>query len=490
MRNFRVFHLLGITVLFLSAAMLPAGVLAAADRGSDLPAFISAFLVTAAIGAATYWFFLPSRHSQLSLVENFSLVTLVWLAASLFGALPYHFYGLFGGNFLDAFFESVSGFTTTGSTMIRDIEILPRGIILWRSLTQWLGGMGIIVLFLAALPRFGFKGMTLFKAELPGPLAERVVPRVAETARKLWLIYVAFTVLQAILLMLSGVSLFDSVNHALTTMPTGGFSPYNKSITSLNNPTAEIIIIIFMLIAGANFVLYFRLLRGDLGALKNQELHFYLGVLIISVILITLNLGPRNTPEFFTALRQSAFQVVSITTTTGYSTADFDAWPYFSRALLFFLMFVGACGGSTGGGLKQIRLMLIFKYAIRELNRLIHPSAVSTVKLNDEAVPEEMLRGVIGFSALYLFFFVFSTLALCFMGLDFITAASAVATTLGNVGPGLGLVGPLHTFQIIPDAGTFLLTMMMILGRLEIYTVLILFLPESHRLWHSYAKKL
>lgn len=490
MRNLRVFHLLGTTILFLSTAMVPAGLLAVVDRGSDLPAFIRAILVTAAIGAALYWVFLPSRHSNLSLVESFSLVTLAWLAAGFFGALPYHFYGLFGGNFLDAYFESVSGLTTTGSTMIRDIEILPRGIILWRSLTQWLGGMGIIVLFLAVLPRFGFKGMIMFKAELPGPMAERVVPRVAETARKLWLIYVAFTALQMIMLMLSGVSFFDSLNHALTTLPTGGFSPYNESIAGLNNPIAEIIIIIFMLLAGVNFALYFRLLRGDFSVFKNQELILYLGVLSISVILVTLNLGPRNTPELFTALRQSAFQVVSITTTTGYSTVDFDTWPHFSRTLLFFLMFIGACGGSTGGGIKQIRVILIFKYAIRELNRIIHPSAVQSINLKGQVVPEEMIRGIIGFGSLYLFFFVFSTLALSFMGLDFITAASAVATALGNVGPGLGLVGPLHNFLILPDAGTFLLTMMMILGRLEIYTVLILFLPESRRLWHSYAKRL
>lgn len=489
MRQLRVFHLLGTTLLFLAGAMLLVAILSIVDQGPDRAAFFGAVLLTAAIGGAMYWFFLPSRHSQLSLVESFSLVTLAWFAAGVFGALPYHFYGVFGGSFLDAFFESVSGFTTTGATLITDIEILPRGLLLWRSMTQWLGGMGIIVLFLAVLPRFGFKGMIMFKAELPGPIAERVVPRVAETARKLWLVYVAFTFAQAVLLIVSGVSVFDSVAHALTTMPTGGFSTYNASVAALNNPWAEAIIIFFMLCAGINFALYFRMLRGDFSAFKNQELRFYLGVLLFAVILVVINLAPRTGPDLLTSIRQSTFQVVSITTTTGYATANFDAWPHFSRVALFFLMFMGACGGSTGGGIKQIRLMLVFKYAFRELNRLIHPSAIASIKLRGQAVPEEMLRGMIGFSFLYIFFFVFSTLALSFMGLDFTTAASAVAATIGNVGPGLGLVGPLHTYQVVPDAGKILLSMMMILGRLEIYTVLVLLLPEARRLWKRSVKK-
>ncbi len=482
MRRIRVFHLLGITLLIIAVAMILASLWSLGDRGADRTAFLWSILVTAGVGAALCLIFLPARHSRLSLVESFSLVALAWLAAGLFGALPYYFYGVFPGGYVDAFFESVSGFTTTGATLISDIESLPRGLLFWRSLTQWLGGMGIVVLFLAVMPRFGFKGLTAFRAELPGPMADRVLPRVVETARRLWLIYVALTVLQASLLKLSGLGAYDALSHALTTMPTGGFSTYNASIAALNNPMAEIIIIIFMVAAGVNFALYFGLLRGDFKVFKNQEFKFYLAVIAVALTLVALNLTYQGGGEHLpTTIRESAFQVVSITTTTGYATANFDAWPYFSRALLFFLMFLGGCGGSTGGAMKQIRLMLMVKYALRELNRMVHPSAVSSVKIGGQVFPEDALRGVMGFSFLYIFFFVGSTLILSGMGLDFTTSSSAVAATLGNVGPGLGLVGPLHTYEAIPVAGRTLLTVMMILGRLEIYTVLILFLPEARR---------
>ena len=482
MRQIRIFYLLGITLLFLAAAMLLASLWAFADRGPDRAAFCWAFLTTAAAGAVLYLVFRPARHNKLSLGESFSLVTLAWLAAGIFGALPFYYYGSFDGSYLDAFFQSLFGFTTTGATIIGDIEVLPRGLLFWRSLTQWLGGMGIIVLFLAVLPRFGFKSMTMFKAELPGPMAERVVPRVVETARRLWLIYMALTAMQALSLIICGLSVYDALAHALTTMPTGGFSTYNASIAALNNPAAEMVFIFFMFCAGVNFTLYFRLLRRDLNAFKNQEFRFFLAVILISVVLVTINLAPRGTESLALTIRQSAFQVVSIITTTGYATENFDAWPHFSRVLLFFLMFMGACGGSTGGAIKQVRLMLAVKYALRELRRMVHPSAVTSVKMEGLAVPEEMLRGVMGFTFLYIFFFVFATLALSFMGLDFTTAASAVAATIGNVGPGLALVGPLHTYQVIPAAGKALLCFMMILGRLEIYTVLVLMLPEARRL--------
>jgi trk system potassium uptake protein len=360
---------------------------------------------------------------------------------------------------------------------------MPRGLLLWRGLTQWLGGMGIIVLFLAILPKFGFRSMTMFKAELPGPVAERVVPRVVETARRLWLIYVAFTAAQILLLLACGISFFDSLAHALTTMPTGGFSTYNASIAAFNNPLAELVIILFMLLAGVNFVLFFRLFRGDFNIFKNPELRFYLLVIGAATALITANTVLHVHDDLLLALRQSAFQVVSITTTTGYATADFDSWHSFSRVLLLMLMFMGACGGSTGGSIKQIRWMMMIKYSIRELSHLVHPSAVSSVKIGDHNVGDEVLRLTMGFGFLYISLTALATLALAFMGLDLETAFSAVAATIGNVGPGLAGVGPLETYQVIPGAGKFLLSVMMIVGRLEIYTVLIIFLPESRRLW-------
>lgn len=480
MRRLRICYLLGIMLLCLSATMLISVVWPLLDGGNDLPAFLWSVLITAAAGAVLYRLFLPYRPEQLSLMESFTLVALAWFVAGLCGALPFYLYGLFEGSFLDAFFESISGFTTTGATLIGDVESLPRGLLFWRCFTQWLGGMGIIVLSVAILPRFGFRSPTMFKAELPGPISERMVPRVAETARRLWLIYLALTALQTLLLVLSGVSFFSSLAHALTTMPTGGFSTFNTSVGFLQNPAAEVIITIFMFAAGVNFTLYYRLLKGDLGSVtENEELRFYSFTTVAAIVLICINIYPHLAGSVVETVRLGAFQVVSIVTTTGYATANFDAWPHFARVLLFFLMFMGACGGSTGGAIKQVRLLILFKYAYRELYRLVHPSAVSSIKLGGQPLSEEMMRGVAGFSFLYVMFFVLSTLALSGMGLDFITSASAVASTLGNVGPGLGQVGPMFTYQAIPPAGIALLSIMMILGRLEIYTVLVLLLPAA-----------
>jgi trk system potassium uptake protein TrkH len=482
-RRIKIFYLLGIMLIFLAAMMALAALWSIGEQGGDRSAFLRAILATAGAGAFLCAVAYPSRREKLSLAESFSLVSLAWLLAGFFGGLPFYFYDGFGGTLLDAFFEAVSGFTTTGATVIADVESLPRGLLFWRSLTQWLGGMGIIVLFLAVLPRFGFKSTTLYRAELPGPVAERFVPRVVETARWLWLIYVALTALLTLLLALCGLNLFDALAHALTTMPTGGFSTYNASVAALHNPAAEVVIFIFMFLAGVNFTLYYRLLRRDRGVLKSEELRFYVVALAVATVLMAVNIAPVSGSDILLSIRQSAFQVVSITTTTGYASADFDAWPHFSRVLLFFLMFLGACGGSTGGGIKQTRLLLLLKHARRELLRLIHPSAVATVKLDDRAVSEETLRGVAGFTFLYILFFVLTTLALSWMDLDFTTAASAAASALGNIGPGLGLVGPSFTHQAVPAAGKALLSLMMIMGRLEIYTVLVLFLPESRRIF-------
>ena len=478
---YRVLHLLGVILLFLAGAMALASLWAFVDGSADRSAFGWSILITALSGLILARGFYDYRHEPVSLTQSFTLVALTWLFAGFFGALPFYFYHAFP-SYLDAFFEAVSGFTTTGATLVGEIEALPRGILFWRSLTQWLGGMGIIVLFVAILPRFGFRNLTIFKAELPGPMAaERIVPRVVEAARFLWLIYLGLTLLQAVLLMLCGVSFYDSLSHALTTMPTGGFSTYDTSISGLNNPAAEVVIIFFMFFAGINFALYFRLLRRDMSILKNQELRFYIFMLFAATALLFINIYPNTVAGGWEGIRAAAFQAVSITTTTGYATADFDLWPHFSRALIFFLMFTGACGGSTGGSVKQARLLLMGKYAFRELRRMVHPSAVSSIKLGDKPVPEEMMRGVLGFGFLYVVFFVFSTLALAAMGLDFDTAASAVAASIGNVGPGLANVGPTLTYEAVPAIGRILLCLLMILGRLEIYTVLVLILPEARR---------
>ena len=480
-RRTRIFYLLGIMLLFLALMMALAALWSVREPDGDRLAFLQSILITAGAGALLTALSYPARREPLTLAESFSLVSLAWLLAGFFGGLPFYFYSDTGASLLDAFFEAVSGFTTTGATVIPDLEILPRGLLFWRSLTQWLGGMGIIVLFLAVLPRFGFKSTALYRAELPGPVAERFVPRVAETARWLWLIYTAFTALQVLLLLISGLSVFDAFAHTFTTMPTGGFSPYNASVAALNNPAAEVIMIIFMFLAGVNFTIYFRLLKGERAVLKSEELRFYTVVLAGSALLIAVNIAPQLGGDILLSLRQGFFQVISVASTTGYASTDFDAWPHFSRVLLLLLMFLGACGGSTGGGIKQSRLLLLFKYARRELLRLVHPAAVASIKLDGRAVSEETMRGVTGFFFLYISFFALSTLALSWMKLDLTTAASAVASALGNVGPGLGLLGPRFTYQAVPAAGKALLSLLMIMGRLEIYTVLVLLLPESRR---------
>ncbi len=488
MRRFRIFYLMGIMLLFLALTMLLSALLSVADQGSDSIAFVKAILITAGIGLFLFWYFTPSRGKELSIVENFTLVTLAWFIAGVFAALPYYFFGLFEGSFIDAFFEAVSGITTTGATLISDVEVLPRGMLLWRAFTQWLGGMGIIVLFLAILPKFGFRSMTMFKAEIPGPVAERVVPRVVETARRLWIIYVSFTVAQTFLLMLCGLGLYDSLTHALTTMPTGGFSTYNASVAAFNNPMAEVVIIFFMFFAGINFALYFRFFRGDFKIFKNPELRFYFAVILAAITFVTFNTLQMYEGNFFLALRLSAFQVVSITTTTGYATANYDVWPHFSRMLLLLLMFLGACGGSTGGSIKQARWMLMIKYSFRELYRMVHPSAISSVKMGKQHIGEEVLRPVMGFGIIYFLLTAAAALLLTIMGVDGTTSFSAVAATIGNVGPGLAGVGPTHTYQVIPSVGRLLLAVMMIVGRLEIFTVLVIFLPESRRIWSRLLK--
>ncbi len=481
MRRIKLFYLLGIMLLFLALTMALAALWSIGEPQGDRGSFLSAIFITAGTGAFLSVLAYRSRGEPLSLAESFTLVSLAWLMAGFFGGLPFYFFKGAGCSIIDAFFEAVSGFTTTGGTVIVDLEVLPRGLLFWRALTQWLGGMGIIVLFLAVLPRFGFRSTTLYRAELPGPVAERFVPRVAETARWLWMIYTAFTVLQTLLLLLCGLSPFDALAHTFTTMPTGGFSTYNASVAALDNPAAEVVMIIFMFLAGVNFTIYFRLLKGDRKALKSEELRFYSVVLAVAALLIAINIAPFLGGNIILSIRQSLFQVVSVATTTGYASTDFDIWPHFSRVLLLLLMFLGACGGSTGGGIKQIRLLLLFRYARRELVRLVHPSAVASVKLDGQAVSEETLRGVTGFAFLYIFFFAVSTLALCWMKLDLTTAASAAASALGNVGPGLGMLGPRFTYHAVPAAGKALLSLMMIMGRLEIYTVLVLLLPESRR---------
>lgn len=442
-------------------------------------AFIISMAITSLSGLLLWKFFSPKE--PIGHKEGFAIATLGWILAAGFGALPFLFAGTFP-SFIDAYFESMSGFTTTGATVLTSIEGNPYAILFWRNFIQWLGGMGIIVLVVAILPALGAGGMQLFKSEVPGPEPDRLKPRIKETAKLLWAVYILFSVLQVAFLYFTGMTLFDALTHMFGTMPTGGFTPRNLSIGVYDNPIFENIIIVFMFIAGANFVLHYKVLHGNPKSLfEDREFLFYSGVILFSILAIAIELRFYIYNSIFTALRYASFQVVSIATTTGFVTTDYDTWPAFSKSVLLILMFIGGSAGSTGGAIKNIRILLLLKQAYREFRKLLHPQAVTPIRLGDKVVSENVMRNITGFFFLYIFIFVISSLIMAILGLDAFSAMASVAATLGNVGPGLGLVGPTQTYAFIPPLGKIVLILCMLLGRLEIYTVLILVVPEFWR---------
>ena len=440
-----------------------------------------AMAITCFLGIILFVFTRNQKEKQLSHRDGIAIVTLGWMMAGLVGALPYLFAGVIP-DFTNAYFESISGFTTTGASIITDIESLPEGILLWRSLTQWLGGMGIIVLSIAILPFLGIGGMQLYKAEIPSPVVDKLKPRISETARILWKIYLLITLLQVALLLGGGMSLFDAVCHAFCTMPTGGFSTQNASIAQYNNAYYDFVIVIFMLLAGINFSLHYRLLKGDLKIFgKDSECRVFLIMVGAFILLVTLDIYGDVYKSLFQAFRFAAFQVSSIITTTGFVSADYEKWPHFSQLILLVCMFLGAMAGSTGGGIKIVRIILMVKHGYQQIFRIIHPHAVTTVKLNGQAVSTDVLGSIWGFFFLYMGLFVVASMVMAGLGLDFITSISSVAASIGNIGPGFGLVGPIRNYLEIPMAGKWVLISCMLLGRLEIYTVIVLLVPEFWR---------
>ena len=409
--------------------------------------------------------------------EGYLIVSLGWVSMALFGAIPFIVYGAIP-NYTDAFFETMSGFTTTGATILQDIEALPPGLLFWRSLTQWLGGMGIIVLSLAILPLLGIGGMQLFAAEVPGVTKDKLHPRVKETAKRLWGIYVILTAVETILLMVGGLNFFDAINHAFTTMATGGFSTKNASIAHYSSPFVQYVIVIFMFFAGTNFTLHYLALHRNFSFIKlNTEFKFYLTFIFVATVFILLVHLPKINFHWEEAFRQSVFHVVSLTTTTGYVSSDYESWAPFSRMIFFALLFIGGCAGSTGGGIKFVRHILLFKNSVLELKRLIHPRAIIPVRFNKKPVDSEIISNVQAFFIFYIMIFILSSIILSLFGLDFITAAGAAATCIGNVGPGIGAVGPINNFAGLPELVKWILTLLMLLGRLELFTVLIIFSP-------------
>ncbi|MEJ2039648.1 MAG: potassium transporter TrkG, partial [Desulfosarcinaceae bacterium] len=419
-------YVLGSLTLFFGLTMIVPLVVGLCYMDASIKPMLASMAVTITAGLLCFLFFRKARAAQISQREGMAIVAAGWTAVSFFGALP--FYLSDGGMiFVDAFFESVSGFTTTGSSILTDIEPLPRGLLFWRSYIQWLGGMGIIVLSVAILPFLGVGGMQLYKAEVPSPVPDKLKPRIRDTAMVLWKVYAIITIAEIILLLFGGMDLFDATCHAFTTMPTGGFSPWNTSVAHFNSVYIDVVIVVFMILAGINFSLHYQLFRGrPLAFWKDAECRFFLATVVILTLVVSWDVwGPiyRSAAE---ALRYGAFQVVSIITTTGYATADYEQWPVMSQLILLLCMFIGASAGSTGGGMKCLRIMLCFKYCYRELFSMVHPRAVATIKIGGRVVPEDVMRSVLGFLMLYIGLASLSFVLLAAVGVDFVTAIGSV----------------------------------------------------------------
>lgn len=475
-------RLLGILVALFSMTMLPPAVIGWIHAESSTVVFLQSFVILLVIGLVILAPFLRSQ-GELHVRDGFVVVVMFWLVLGLFGALPLYLDATVHVSLTDAVFESMSGLTTTGATVIVGLDDLPRSILWYRQQLQWLGGMGIIVLAVAILPLLGIGGMQLFRAEMPGPMKDnKLAPRIAETARNLWLVYVGLTIACAAAYALAGMDAFDAITHAFSTVAIGGFSTYDASIGHFDSALVESVAIVFMLLGGMNFALHFLLLRQRSFEpyRRDEELRLYLGLLgVAAIITIAFLLYSGISGGVSEAVRKGLFQVVSIGTTTGFSTTDFYLWPGFLPVMLIFLSFVGGCTASTGGGMKVIRVLLLAKQGLREIQRLVHPHAQIAVKVNGKVMPGRVVEAVWGFMAAYILVFVIMVLMLMASGLDQVTAFSAVAATLNNLGPGLGDVG--SNYASINDVSKWVLTLAMLLGRLEIFTVLVLLSPAFWR---------
>lgn len=442
---------------------------------------LEAALITIACGVALGANSMSFQN--LKLKEGLVVVSLGWAVVSLFGSLPYLLSGYLP-SVADALFETVSGFTTTGASVVSDVEIWPRSLLYWRSLTQWLGGMGIIALFVAIIAGLGARAKQLFKSEVPGPVSDSLSPRIKDTARKLWITYVGLSLMCMLCLYASGMDFFDSLCHTFTTMATGGFSTKNASIAHFSSPLIEWTIILFMFLAGVNFALHFFALRqrNPLVYFKNAEFKVYVLIILLATLLVFISLHEKwNWAGSEATFRAACFQIIAIVTTTGFATADFDLWPPLATTVILLMMFVGGCSGSTGGSVKPGRYMIIGHRTLIELKKMVHPKAIYPLRFGGRFIGEDLLINVLQFFFLYILFFAAGFVTLSALGLDLISSISAAATCLGNIGPGLNLVGPTRNFSLLPDLAKYVLSILMLVGRLEIYPVLVLFMPEFWR---------
>ena len=482
MINFKqIGRILGVLLIIIGGMMLTGLPFSFYFHDSDGMPLLKSGLICIGIGTIL-WQLKSKGKKSVNKREGYLIVALGWLSMVSFGMIPY----LFSGQILsitDAFFETMSGMTTTGASILTDIEAVPKDMLYWRSLTQWIGGMGIIVLTVAIFPLLGIGGIELFAAEAPGPTSEKIHPRIQETAKRLWLIYVGLTAILVLLLKLAGMTFYDALNHALTTMATGGFSTKNASMAAYPSPLIQYIIVLFMFIAGMNYsVTYLALKQKFSKVWKNDEFKAYLfGTIGITIFISTFVFFIEKSRDanfpFEQAFRDSLFQIVSLLTTTGFVSADYTAWSPGVTMIFFILLFVGACAGSTSGGIKLIRHLVFFKNSRLEFKRLLHPQAVLPLKINEQVVKPRIVTHIIIFLLLYLFLFVFGSIILSMAGNDFETSVGAVATSLGNVGPGIGKVGPVDNFAHLGDGTKWILSFLMLMGRLELFTILVLMTP-------------
>ncbi|MCU6786916.1 TrkH family potassium uptake protein [Aedoeadaptatus acetigenes] len=475
------FNVLGALLMVEGAFLMPPLLYAVCHGEGSTKAFIIAMALALIVGALL--FFMPRKEERIRGRDGLFIVAVGWIVASLLGAVPIY---LGGGtpNYIDALFETVSGFTTTGASVIPNVEAIDKSIVLWRSMTHWIGGMGILVFTLALLPRVGTNGFRIFKAETPGPVAGKVEPRMKDTAKALYKIYLFITVVLFVLLYFAGMNVFDAVIHTLGVVGTGGFSSHANSCAAyIDNSAILIIMSVFMIICGTNFSLYSRAVGGHWREMfLDEEYRLYLKILGGAVVLIALNLVLSNEMTVGLGLRESLFQVTSIISTSGFASSDYDQWPGFSKCILLALYFFGSCAGSTAGGMKMIRILVLWKIVKREIFKSIHPNAIMPIRINGKIVEDQVIFGIVAFICVYIILLAVSTALTATSGVDFLTAFSGCLTCLSNVGPGFSGVGPTNTFVEFAPGYKLLFSSLMLMGRLEFFTILALFAPQrGHR---------
>jgi len=477
--NFKIiFKIIGFLLILNGLAMLTALPFSIYYNSDDITAIVISGISTTLLGC-TMWFLIKTDpDEEISKRDGYLIVTFGWIASSLVGTLPYIIQGSIP-SFTDAFFETMSGFTTTGATILQDIEAVPPGLLYWRSMTQWIGGMGIIVLSLAILPILGIGGMQLFQAEVAGPSKDKIHPRVTETAKRLWGIYAILTVTEVILLLFGDMDLLDAICHSFGTLATGGFSTKNASIAYYHSSYIEYVIIIFMFISGTNFTLHYFALKGKVfNYFKDNEFRYYFLFVVLTVGATALFLILNNSQNTESAFRDSAFSILSILSSTGFVTVNYEAWAEFFPEVFLILLLIGACAGSTSGGVKIIRYEILIKNSLNELKKLIHPNAVIPVRHNNKAVSNDIVSKIAAFVMLYMIIFILASVLLSIIGFDLSSSMGAVAACLANIGPGLGATGPSTNYSSVPELGKWVLSIVMLLGRLELFTIIILFSPS------------